>query len=457
MQSGLLGGFVALPMLVLLGVAAAFLLVVSPALPVSLPSQLVVLLVALAAAKFPKVHALGLSLIGLPAVTALLLTEGDAAMRSGAALLAMLEFYALEQIFWGLSEDIPQPWWMLGLVWLWMPSVLGLLGMALLFVVCHQRWHLGLASVRHTQKHSAAQGWGAVGAVLLLVMGVSLWLGLPKPEALTLPDLPNLRLQNATPAVFPEPNTAAGAALSEPVRPISTGLPHIGGSEFVAFLVLVYLYFAWQRLQLRRPVGKGRSAKGGLWLGLVLLSGVVGLMVLFGLNQPNPERQSLLLPLDSSFGVWAALALFLLFFVAWRIHQARQKRGEVKLEAGELGLQLLRHIAPDDAVRAAYYRWLLWLRDVELRRSPTQTPSEFAQMVGVQHPTMHPHSQTLTNAYERVRYGSIPSQGELEQVLYALEQWRLELGRLLPEGVSLLEVGGMTLNAAEDRGVKFSP
>jgi hypothetical protein len=450
MQSGLLGGFVALPMPVLLGVAAAFLLVVSPALPVALPAQLVVLGVALAAAKFPKVHALGLSLIGLPAATALLLTEGDATMRSGAALLAMLEFYALEQIFWGLSEDTPQPWWMLGLVWLWMPSVLGVLGMVLLFVVCHQRWRSGLASVRHTQKHSAARGWGVIGLVLLLVLVASSWVGLPKPETLTLPDLPNLRLQNATPAAL-EPNNAAGSALPESVRPISTGLPYVGGSEFVALLMLLYLYFAWRRLQVRRPVGKGRNAKGGLWLGLLILSVVVGLMVLFGFNQANPERRSLVLPLDSSFMVWAALALFLLFFVAWRIHQARQKRGEVKLEVDELGLQPLRFTAPDDAVRAAYYRWLLWLRDLELHRSPTQTPSEFGQMVGVQHPTMRQHSQTLTNAYERVRYGSMPSQAELEQVLHALEQWRLELGRLLPEGVSLLEVKGATPQRLEGK------
>jgi hypothetical protein len=50
---------------------------------------------------------------------------------------------------------------------------------------------------------------------------------------------------------------------------------------------------------------------------------------------------------------------------------------------------------------------------------------------------MRLHSQTLTHAYERVRYGQTPSQDELEQMLYALEQWRTEAQKRLPENVSL--------------------
>jgi hypothetical protein len=438
MHSGF-ANFVGLPTAVLLGVGAAFLLVVSPVLLEALPAQLLVLGLAVAAARFRKIQALGMSLIGLPAAAALLLTDGDASARSAAALLAMLEFYALEQIFWGLSEDSPQPWWTLGLVWLWMPSVLGLLGMALLFVVCHQRWRSGLASVRHTQKHSLARGWGAVGLALLLLVAVSSWLGLPKPERVVLPEIPGVVFSQQSPAPAPEPASRT-TALSEAPRPALGGLPYVGGAEFVALLMLLYLYFAWRRLQVPRPRGKARGAKGGLWFALMLLTGVVCLLVLFGLGGQTSPRQSVAFSFDPSGGAWLSLLLFMLLFIAWRIHQARKKGGAPKLEPAEMTLRFTALTAPDDAVRAAYAHWLLWLRDVELRRSPTQTPSEFGQVVCVQHPTMRQPSQVLTSAYERVRYGAIPSQTELEQVLDALEQWRLELGRLLPEGVSLPEM-----------------
>lgn len=433
--------FVVLPKGVLLGVSAAFLLLLSPLLLESPVPHLVVLAVALAAATIPKVHGLGIVTIGIPALTALLFTAGDPSQKSWAALFAMLEFYALEQVFWGLAEDAPQPWWVLGVVWLLTPSVLGLLGMVLLFMLCHLRWNASLASVRHTQKYTAARSWGMVLVVLVAVIVLSLWIPLPKPAQLQLGSAPDLFVyqQRQAPDLPPNPDTSA-VTQNNPVRTNNTALPELQGSSLVAFLVLVYLYFAWRRLQAKPPSVKNPQKKTSPFLWLLLLTGVVAVLIVQGLLGQQRNLGAAVLPIGSSSSTWLALLFFLALFVAWRLRMQSKNGAGGKLESSENSLEGLQYLAPDDAVRAAYFKWLVWLRDLDLRRSPTQTPSEFLQMVGSQYPAMRTHSQRLTTAYERVRYGQTPSQAELVLALAALEAWQLEVQKRLPAQVKPPEV-----------------
>ena len=128
---------------------------------------------------------------------------------------------------------------------------------------------------------------------------------------------------------------------------------------------------------------------------------------------------------------------FLTLFVLWRIQKS--KRGLVKSEKSpshDSDLEQLRYLAPKDAIRAAYFRWLVLLRDLEIRRSPTQTPLEFQGLVRILHPQLAAQTQTLTEAYQRVRYGTTPSLDELETVLEALEVWQGHVATILPLDVT---------------------
>jgi Domain of unknown function (DUF4129) len=207
-------------------------------------------------------------------------------------------------------------------------------------------------------------------------------------------------------------------------------------SGLVAMLMLVYLYFVWRKLAAQpkaRPETM-KKASGLLFLGLLVLTVFMVFNVLLGISS---QTQKSSLVLSGDWFIWLGALMFLALFVAWQIAKNRALALVPTTAPSDSALETLRRIPPEDAVRAAYYRWLVWLGDLETRRSPTQTPSEFLQMVATQHPAMRHHSQTLTHAYERVRYGQIPSQDELEQVLFALEQWRTEAQKRLPENVRL--------------------
>jgi hypothetical protein len=429
-----INSFVELPKGLLVAVCMAFLLVVSPQAGLT---QVAIVFLGFCGAVSPKIHKLGLSLMGIPGLVALVLTDGTIDQKSLAALLAMFEFYALEQLLWGLGEEAVRPWLMVGLVWLLLPSALGLLGMGLLFVLCHQRWNSGLASVRHTQKHNITKAWWVVASAVLVLVVFSQWLPQPRPTDPIIPELPRLTFGSPTNQTELEPNPQTTNRNDSRSR--TSGLPLVGGVELVACLMLLFLYFAWRRLKMPQPFGKASKPEGMLWVGLMVLTGVVSLVVLFNLGSQNRASASIRLPFDSGLSPWIALLFFLAFFIAWRISQRRLKKFSLQPEGFGRGLEGLHHLLPENAVRAAYSRWLIWLRDLELRRSPTQTPHEFLQMVSTQYPKLRPHSQTLTHAYEKVRYGNTPSQTELEQVLFALEQWRVEVQSHLPQHVSLLE------------------
>jgi hypothetical protein len=79
---------------------------------------------------------------------------------------------------------------------------------------------------------------------------------------------------------------------------------------------------------------------------------------------------------------------------------------------------------PKNRVRAAYALWLRLLFDLELPRNNSETPDEFSRRVTVHHPSLRDATKTLTEAYERVRYGSVVLESDALKAEEALDEWR---------------------------------
>jgi hypothetical protein len=161
------------------------------------------------------------------------------------------------------------------------------------------------------------------------------------------------------------------------------------------------------------------------------------------------ERVEVRVPLEAFTATWQilfALGAVALVYAAWRWVRGfkRQRLESLRLEplptAPEGTLEL-----NADRVRAAYQTWLRLLRDLELPRTGWQTPLEYARFVNVHHVAQRLHTDALTTAYERVRYGGTPSEGELEAVLTALEAWRGHASELERERVAQRDAFEVTL------------
>ncbi len=424
----------------LIPVLLAFSLVVSPVAFKSLPVLLSILILVGLGAVNAKVRALGLGLIGIPALLALLFQSGAVTDKSWAALFAMLEFYALEQLIWGLEEETPQPWRASALLWFLMPSALGLLGILLLMLLANAKWQASLSLARVAKKQSLSRHWIFIVLSLILIAFISTFLPLPKSQDLTPPSLPTLLFSSATKNLAPNQTPVAdvfSVTTNQSQVPDSKSTNWIGGLSFILILMMIYFLYVQRILRYTAPsraTKPKQSNQTWLWLGLLLLTGGVLVYVLFGLTNPSNPIQ---VQVDSSGSIWLALLFFLTLFVLWRIQKS--KRGLVKSEKSpshDSDLEQLRYLAPKDAIRAAYFRWLVLLRDLEIRRSPTQTPLEFQGLVRILHPQLAAQTQTLTEAYQRVRYGTTPSLDELETVLEALEVWQGHVATILPLDVT---------------------
>jgi hypothetical protein len=422
---------------VLIPVLLAFALVVSPVALDSLPVLLSILLLAGLGAVSARVRALGMGLIGIPALLALLFQNGAATDKSWAALLAMLEFYALEQLIWGLEEETPQPWRASAVLWFFMPSALGLLGVLLIMLLSHARWQQSLSLARVAKKQSLRHHWVFIVLALGFIALISAFL--PSPQSMAPTNLPTLLFSNGLKKVTPEnpvvPDGITVPFAQSPVRD-SKSTNWIGGSSFVLIFMVVYFFYVQKMLRLNasaRGVKPKQSRFIWIWLSLFVLTGGVLVYTLFGLFSPD---QQIKVQVDSSGSIWLALLFFMGLFVLWRIQKF--KRGLVKAEKprGDSDLEKLRYLAPKDAVRAAYFQWLVHLRDLEIRRGLTQTPLEFQGVVQNLHPALQNQTQILTEAYQRVRYGATPSQPELEAVLEALGIWQDHIATILPPEIT---------------------
>jgi hypothetical protein len=420
---------------VLIPVLLAFTLVVAPVVLESGLVLLSILILTGLGAVNAKIRALGLGLIGIPALLALLFQNGAMLDKSWAALLAMLEFYALEQLIWGLEEETAQPWRASVLLWLLMPSPLGLLGVLLLMLLSNARWQASLSLARVAKKQSLSQHWVFIVLGLVLIAGLSAFLPLPITQGITPPSLPMLSFSSGlknVPLVKPPKSEITMPLADSPVRD-SKSSHWTGGLSFALVLMMIYFFYVQKMLRHNAPARVKKPKQSNqtwIWLLLFALTGGVLVIILFGLFDPS---QQIKVQVDSSKSSWLALFFFLLLFVLWRLRKS--KRGLTETEKplrSDSDLEQLRYLAPKDAVRAAYFKWLVLLRDLEIRRSPTQTPQEFQSMMRISHPRLQAQTQILTEAYQRVRYGTTPSQTELEVVLVALEIWQDHIATILP-------------------------
>lgn len=435
--------FVPLKWRIVLPALLGFTLIVSPLLMQSTWAVLCMVMLAGLSAVQARVHALGMGLLGVPALLAWSLGTGSMTDKSWLALLVLFAFYAVLQLFWGLSEEIARPWWAVGLLWLLMPSALGLGGLLLIVLLSHARWQSGLAVAQISKHHARGRDWAWVVLVLLVLMALSFVL--PTPSGFSDPEIPTIGFSSQTPEPSPNNQTSNPTTTGSSTKTALPNLPNnvLDGLGVVAVLMLAYVVYLQRVLKANAPTSATRPKnKGGwLWLALLVLTGIVVLMILLGVSNPSKP----VLVNSSHFG-YLGLLFFLAMFVAWRLSlQRRAKRmGGNKDAATQGDLRQLRFLSPKDAVRAAYYQWLVWLRDLEIRRSLSQTPLELMVLVNTHQPHLKTQTQVLTESYQRVRYGTVPSQDELEQVLAALEEWQQEVRAILPPDVSPVMVGDTT-------------
>ncbi len=430
-----------LPWQVLLPSLLSMMLVVLPQIEkivVGIAFVVVLLTIALIATQ-ARAHRLGLNLLVVPVLIAFLLPAATPNEHAIIAIQVALAAFVFLQVLWGLEEDTPRPWiWLAGL-WCFVPSALGLAGILLLILVSNARWHAGLALARVAEQRSRVRDWAAVLMALLMLTAVALFLPFPRVSPFVTPEIPSFRFANNDTEA--SQSLEGTTFLSNIDQTRATGfsgelLSNSIGFTIVLGLMLAYFAYVRQKLRFMPQPNSMPQKKESLWIWLLIV-GILLSLVILSLIQPSIAKTTIQLPLTSSSMAWLGILFFLALFVIARMQNKRRtNKPPSEAVAGNSVLEPLRYLLPKDAVRAAYYQWLVWLRDLELRRGVTQTPTEFSSMVHIQYPALYAETQIITEAYQRVRYGANPSQQELEAVLTALAVWQQEVATILPPTVS---------------------
>jgi hypothetical protein len=373
-----------------------------------------------------KPRAYGLMLLCLPGSLALVVTPGGAIVRAIAAGIAMLGYWAAWASLQSQDEESRFGWWPSVLLWAWLPTAPGVLGLGFLAASSSRRWRAGLSPARGAQSVTHALRWGLVGAGLTLVTLVA-WV-IPQPGGFRLDGVPLVipRLEIPTPSSQPPPPMVDG----QPRSPLNFGWG-IPAWVWLALAVVCVFWFGQRAPGTIRAYRAGKIRKRRvLWdLGLPLAIGTAFLMAyvlvvtaVSGAVPMNLEISSVWLQVVSWLYV---LLLVLALWRAWLWLRALLDRYGLKpLEPIALpGRTRMELELPADRVRAAYARWLAHLRDLELERGPWETPSELCGRVHVHHPAMRQATNVLTASYERVRYGAAPSVLEARTVEDALTEW----------------------------------
>jgi hypothetical protein len=406
------------------GVAAA------QTLGLSALAWLACVLAGLVAWQVKRIRWYGLTLLWFPGALGFLATSADPLTRAWGAMLGMLGFYSLWCVLQARDEDAPSGWWAAVLLVIWQPGSLALLGLGFLAARATSRWRSHLAPARGALRHSSLPRSFSLAALALAVFGFSFLLPSPAPWRVQDVLLPSLEFQAPKAgflSVQPDFRLRAGAAqtLGFDPRPVIFGILALG-----AVLVLQTRFQKSRGQTEAREIKttKKPRAKFDPVLIFVIATVLVVMLIFWTIKTFSSRSLPVHMPSVSGWGVVILGVLFAIGALAatllWlRMHLT--KRRLKPLEIISFGSKKRPPLElPEDRIRAAYVRWLRLLSELELPRDRTETPFEFSRRVIVHHPDLRAATQTLTEAYERVRYGTQLLENDAQNAEDSLEIWR---------------------------------
>ena len=387
-------------------------------------------LAALLAWQFKRLRWYGLTLLWFPGMIGFLFTNADPLTRAWAAILGILGFYSLWCVLQARDEDSNAGWWAAALLVIWQPSSWALLGIVFLAAQATTRWRSQLAPARGAAQHSSLNRWLGVTVLAVMVFTLSLLLRSPAPwrvQDVLLPrlevDLPKSGFSSLQSDL--SPRGIAAPSINFDPRPIVFGILAVGA------LMLLQTRFQKSRGQVitrASKYNKKPKAKFDLVFVFVIASVLVMMFIVWTIRTFSSRSIPVHLPTAPNWVSGVLIALFVLGMIVsiwfWlRAYLAKRalKPLEIITFAGKkrAALEL-----PENRVRAAYALWLRLLFDLELPRETSETPFEFSRRVTVHHPSLRGATQTLTEAYERVRYGSSVLESDALKAEEALIDWR---------------------------------
>jgi Domain of unknown function (DUF4129) len=380
--------------------------------------------------RFKRTRWYGLTLLWCPGAIGFLASQSDPLTRAWSALFGMLGFYAIWSILQAKDEDSSTGWWAATMLVIWQPSSVALLGITFLAAQATSRWRSNLAPARGAIQHSSRQHWLGVSALAFFVFASSLLLPAPAPWRVQDILLPRLELPAPkTVTSFVQPDFSAGSAPFElrqfDPRPIVAGILILG-----AFILLQSQSRATRGKFLGTEVAAKKKPKAKFdWVLVFVLASVLVMLFIFWTIKTLSSR---VIPVQiPSLPNWFSSVLVVIFvagLVISLLHWIRvylAKRNLKPIDIIQFQGKPARSLElPENRVRAAYALWLRLLEDLELPRDTVETPFEFSRRVNVHHPNLRDATNALTQAYQRVRYGSSILETDALKAEEALHEWR---------------------------------
>ncbi len=379
-----------------------------------------------------KPRAYGMLLVGVPGALGLVVTPGGLTQRGLGALALMIGYWAAWAALQSREDESRFGWWPAIILALWQPTAWAVPGIAFLAASASRTWRGGLAPARGALQPAGSSGLGwspvAVGVVAAALIA---W-PLPQPGAFQVQDAAFVVPRFEVPA----PTGTAAPFFSSDGSSVRLAFPRLPAWWWLALAAACAVWFGRGS---RRSLGAWRAGKIkkrrlalDLALPLALLATFLIAFAVWALpgSVGRFNTFKLSIPLGSIVGVLYVLGLVGLAWRAWSFLRGLLGRaGWRATEPIELRARRPSSVElPADRVRAAYARWLAHLRDLDLPRAPWETPFEFSRRVSVHLEAQRQDTRTITDAYERVRYGGAPSDLEARAVEEAVERW-LEVAR----------------------------
>ncbi len=393
----------------------------------------VCVLFGLASWQFKRTRWYGLTLLWCPGIIGFLATNNDPLTRAYAAILGMLGFYAIWCVLQARDEHSSTGWWAAVLLVVWQPSSFALLGITFLAAQATTRWRSQLSPARGAMQHGSLQRWSGVVMLALVVSGLSLLLPPPAPWRVQDILLPRLEL--------PAPKTSVSypqADFSTKVKPFE--VKSFDPRAIVVGILLLGAVMLWQsqaRSTKGRVLGsdtqvkKKPKAKFDWVLVFVLASVLVMLFAFWTIKTLSSNVIPIQIPSLPSWFSNMLIVVFVAGLMISLVHWIRvylTKHALKPIDIIEFPSKKQKNLElPENRVRAAYAMWLHFLESLELPREKVETPFEFSRRVHVHHPNLRESTNALTQAYERVRYGSSILESDALKAEEALHEWRLSV------------------------------